>query len=155
MPVQPCRERTSGLAGAGSCRKAFSAFTTSDLAKCWPARCWARSHSRPRATRRTVLELRTHVCSGTGSGGKSCLGILILGRFFTSCLQKGSEALGGLGPGDVLRLWLTQLCSPPTRWPSGLQLSPKWLPAVKRVDPDSWPPSRQASPLTGQSIAEV
>ena len=69
--------------------------------------------------------------------------------------RKGVRPLGGLGPGDVLCLWLTQLCSPPTRWPSGSQLSPKWLPAVKRVDPDSWPPSRQASPLTGQSIAEV
>lgn len=136
MPVQPCRERTSGLVGAGSCRKAFSAFTTSDLAKCWPARCWARSHSRPRATR-TVSEMRTHVLSGTVSGGKSCLGIRVLGLFFTSRLQKGSEGLGyrAWGGAGVLCLRLTQLCSLPTRWPSGSQLSPKWLPAVKRVGP--------------------
>ena len=131
MPVQPCRERTSGLVGAGSFRKAFSAFTTSDLAKCWPARCWARSHSRPRATRRTVSELRTHACSGTGSGGKSCLGILILGRFFTSCLQKGSEALGGVGArGCPLPLADSALQPPPPGGPldrssalNGCQLS--------------------------------
>lgn len=35
----------------------------------------------------------------------------------------------------VLCLRLTQLCSPPIRWPSGSQLSPKWLPAVKTVGP--------------------
>ena len=109
MPVQPCRERTSGLVGAGSRTKAFSAFTTSALAKCWPARCWARSHSRPRATRRAESEVRTHTSLSRKGVGRSPIwkpgqGVPVFRDIFTFPFRrKGVGPLGSPATAATLR----------------------------------------------------
>lgn len=138
-----------------SCTKAFSAFTTSALAKCWPARCCARSHSRPRATR-TVSELRTHTRHGRAPERKSCLepglGIRVLGRFHRLSAER-SAALGVSAARVTLRPDSAQ--QRPHQMALWIALSPQWARAVKRVCPRLPPISKAGVFLDGQSSAEV